>query len=155
MPSRYSRSTIASRVRSANLHTYFRKSYYAPGFPRRIARDGVTNGSNISRRDNEFLEGAVRKRAVRVAANANKSRRKRRRYAPEDVGARAEGRKSRASFHSINFPNDPDWIYRQVGRNQLPLRIPDSHPPPPLSESGLNEDESGRIPSVQTGGSLF
>lgn len=59
----------------------------------------------------------------------------------------AEERKSRASFQSINFPNDPDWIYRQVGRNQLLLRIPT-----PLSlRTGLNEDESGRIPSAQTG----
>jgi len=42
----------------------------------------------------------------------------------------ARGRKSCASFHSINFPNDRDWIYRQVGRNQLPLRIPNPTSPP-------------------------
>jgi len=41
---------------------------------------------------------------------------------------RARERKSRASFHSINSPNDRDWIYRQVGRNQLSVRILDPIP---------------------------
>lgn len=119
-PSKYvDRNPRLRRVRSSRLlisgNHITRPASRAESVP-----GGVTNGGN-----NEFLGGAVWKSDACRCERANKSRRKRRRCAP------ARGRKSRASFHSINFPNDPDWIYRQVGRNQLPLRIPH---PTPLSE---------------------
>lgn len=69
------------------------------------------------------------------------------RVAPED----ARGRKSRASFHSINFPNDPDWIYRQVGRNQLPLRIPRPTPLPERDSTKTNRDVSRAYEPERTG----
>lgn len=78
---------------------------------------------------------------TRISRDANGADTLRKIRARVRARARAGERKSRASFHSINSPNDRDWIYRQVGRNQLSLRIPD---PSPI-QAGLNEDESGRI----------
>jgi len=69
----------------------------------------------------------------------------------------ARGRKSCASFHSINFPNDRDWIYRQVGRNQLPLRIPNPTSPPYPSgiDSTKTNREVSRACKFKRTGSLF
>lgn len=81
---------------------------------------------------------------MRVVANANKSRRKRRRYASED--ARARGNRALPSTR-LTFPMIMIGSTTKSEGINYPCGFPIQ--PLPLIRAGLNEDESRGIPSVQ------
>jgi len=78
-------------------------------------------------------------KVTRVVASANKSRRKRRRHAPED--ARGGGNRALPSTRLTL----PMIVIGSTARSEG-INYPCGFPNPSLPKQGLDEDESGRIP---------